>query len=159
MVVLGLDISSSSTGWAILKRGRFYKREGIDYGWIRPSLKFTLAKKLSFFRENLVTLLETLRPEIVVIEDVYYFRNPKTLKLLSRFSGVAVEAVKTTLGIDPMIETVKSIRTILGPQDKEEIFSAAIKKFKLTNWKFKTHNDIIDALIAALYGSNKEKQK
>jgi len=152
MIVLGLDISSSSTGWAILKHGRFYNREGVDYGWIKPKSKLEMSEKLVYFRVELIRLLEAAQPDLVLAEDTFFFRNPKTLKLLSKFHGVAAEAVRNTLGLSTEVVPVKSIRSELGTQGKEPTFSEIKKKFKLTGWKYKTHNDVTDAIAVAFYG-------
>ena len=92
-VVLGLDVSSTSTGWAVLKNGRFYKRENIDYGWIRPHRGYGLLDKLDYFAFELDRVLNIVEPLTVGIEDVFLSRNVKTLKVLSRFSGAAIQTV------------------------------------------------------------------
>lgn len=156
MIVIGLDISSSSTGWAVLKnRGRFYKREGVDYGMIKPHKKLELSEKLVYFRTELIKILETTKPDIVAAEDVFFSRNPKTLKILSKFQGVAAEAVRETLGQPTNIVTVKEVRAVVGTQGKEEVFNEIVKMFKLKGWVFKKHNDITDAIAVAFYAHKK----
>ena len=152
--VLGFDVSSSSTGWAVIKSGRFYKRKGKDYGIISFSKKLSHSNRLSLLRVECTRIIEKVKPDIVIIEDVFVGRNPKTTILLSRYSGVVIESVYSTLKKDPIIFTVKEIRKIIGSQDsKEESFKFIKKKFKLSsNWQFKSHNDIIDGLAAALSG-------
>lgn len=152
MNVLGLDISSSSTGWVLLKNGRFYKREDTDYGWIRPSKKFSPAEKLSFFRNELIFILNETMPDMVGIEDVFLFKNPNTMKLLSRFSGVACESVRTTFEIEPSLLKVSTIRSYIGTQvkSKKDTYKYLISKYKLKDWTFDTHNDITDALATAI---------
>jgi len=152
MIVLGLDISSSSTGWAVLKHGRFYNRKGIDYGMIKPPKKLELSEKLVYFRTELIHLLETIQPDIAVTEDVFFFKNPKTLKLLSKFHGVAAEAVRDTIDFPIGVHTVKAIRSVIGTQGKEETFSEIVEKFKLVGWEFSKLNDVTDAIAVALYG-------
>lgn len=151
MKVMGLDISSVCTGWAILKNGRFYSREGIDYGTIQPPKNVQIAGKLSYFRDALVLLLERNKPDVIGIEDAFFFKNPKTLKVLSEFRGVALETSSTVLGVDPNVVSVREIRTILGTQDKKASFLSIVELFKLKNWDFENSNDITDALAVAYY--------
>lgn len=156
---MGLDISSSSTGWVLLINNRFYKKEGKYYGLIEPDKNFSLAEKLSFFRLSLVNILENTKPDSVIIEDVFLRLNVGTLKLLSRFSGVAIETVKTILNINPELETVKKVRSQLGTQDKKVVYKLIVDKFKLpwTEKEFNKYNDITDAIALCLFHKEEEK--
>ncbi len=154
-IILGLDVSSSSTGWAVLKNGRFYKREGVDYGWIKPKKTYLLHEKLNYFKLELEKVMEVAYADAVGIEDVFLSRNVQTLKILSRFSGVAVETVYSYLEKNPpYIVQVKAARAQWGTQDKEEVFNMVKNKYKMDEWVFKKHNDITDALSIALYVSS-----
>lgn len=161
-IYLGLDVSSTSTGWAVLKSGRFYKREGIDYGLIRPHKDYTLPEKLNFFRDELSSVIRRVEPTSVGIEDVFLSRNVKTLKLLARFSGVAIESVYefTKGGLFPYIVQVRNIRAeCWGTQDKKEVFETVVDKYKLENWSFNKYNDVTDAITIALYISRFAEKK
>lgn len=81
MVVMGIDSSTSSTGWAIL-----YEQDGeielVKYGSIKPEGKNTIRK--------IITILDELKkirrendPEMVVIEDLNVSRNMRSTKVLA----------------------------------------------------------------------------
>jgi Holliday junction resolvasome RuvABC endonuclease subunit len=158
---LGLDISSVRTGWAIIKNGRFYKRLGKDYGTIVPKPSFCPGEKISFFRKELLAVIKEVGPDLVGIEDVFFYRNINTLKVLSRFSGVALELIYSVLKKEPIYIQVKEIRATFGTQDKNDIFKTMIDKYKIDNWSFDTHNDVADALVIAshIYTSTKRENK
>lgn len=158
-IVLGLDVSSTSTGWAVIKSGRFYKREGIDYGWIKPSRKYSLVEKLDFFGDSIEEVVFKVSPDYIGIEDIFLSRNVKTLKVLGRFSGVALRDSYRESGIIPKIVQVREARAkITGTQNKIEVFNFVKKKYKLHDWEFDSHNDITDAIVVALYvGKIQEK--
>jgi Holliday junction resolvasome RuvABC endonuclease subunit len=120
-VILGLDVSSVSTGWAILKNGRFYKREGVDYGTIKTTNKDSMSKRLSVFRDELESILVGNKPDIIIMEDTHLSKFVNTLKVLVRFGAVAQEISWRTLNIDPILVQVKLARTVIGSQDKEEV--------------------------------------
>ena len=151
---IGLDVSSTSTGWAVLKNKRFYRREGIDFGLIKPPKKMVLAEKLNYFRTELSEVIERVSPAVVGIEDIFLLRNVKTLKLLGRFSGVAIETVYDFAGVVPYIVQVKEVRASWGTQDKKEIFEVVKNKYKMPEWTFNKHNDLTDAITIALYVSS-----
>ena len=102
-------------------------------------------------------MVKLTKPDIVIIEDVFLQRNVSTLKLLSRFSGVAIEAVKSNSKIEPQLQTVKKIRSKVGTQDKKSTYTFVVERFKLP-WKkedFNKRNDITDALALCLFVTTK----
>lgn len=154
-IVLSLDVSSRKTGWCCFKHGRFYKREGIDFGIIACSTKAAPAEKLSFFRDSLLDILLTINPDVIAIEDTFAGPNRKTFKVLCRFGGVAMEVCKTELGIEPIIVPVTELRAVWGTQVKKEIFDKVVKRYKIENFTFNKDNDITDAIAIAYYAHRK----
>ncbi len=144
--VLGLDVSTRSTGWFITKR---------SCGTINPPKELSFEEKLVFFRRELLLLLEKYNPEVVCIEDVYYragFGNVHTLKALSKFAGVASE-VSCSHGAKVEIITASAARKhCCGDQEKPfkkpEVFKYFKEKYDL-DWTFAKGNDITDAMALA----------
>jgi crossover junction endodeoxyribonuclease RuvC len=151
VIILGLDVSSKKTGWAILKNGRFYKRENIDFGTIETPSSQPISKRLVIFRDALESILVRSKPDTIVIEDTFFSKNIATLKVLVRFSAVAQELSNRLLSIDPILISARQARTIMGSQDKEEVFKIIVNKYKLNTFKFSTHNDIADAIVLTLH--------
>jgi Holliday junction resolvasome RuvABC endonuclease subunit len=146
-VILGLDVSSTSTGFCVLKRGRFTKSPK-DFGVISPDKNLSLGEKLVFFRDSLQRLLEKYKPTKVVIEDVF-IRHKSVVVLLSRFSGVAIE-VCTKAGLEPELLTATEVRAVFGLKNKKELaFQYIVDRYKL-DWTFNKYNDIADSLLLAL---------
>lgn len=146
-VLLALDVSSTSTGYSVLKRGRFSKSVK-DYGVIAPDKKMSLGEKLVFFRDSIEELLVRYKPTQVVVEDVF-IRQKSTVVLLSRFSGVVIE-VCSRHGLEPMLLNTTKARSLLGIKNKKEIaFEYIIKRYNL-DWSFKKYNDVADSLIVGL---------
>lgn len=150
-IILGLDVSSISTGWAILKHGRFYKREGVDYGIIKGNPKLKPANRLSLFRKEIAEIISKTKPDYIVIEDTFSGPNRKTFKVLCRFGGVAMEVSRTIGGVEPIIVPVTSLRAVWGTQVKKEIFNKVVSKYKLDHFEFDRDNDITDAIAIAWY--------
>jgi Holliday junction resolvasome RuvABC endonuclease subunit len=148
--VLGLDVSSTSTGFAVVKNGRWLRTSG-RFGMIKPP-KGNLAEKLHYFRTALLELVSNINPDLVVIEDVFAARNIGTTKLLSRFSGVALETCYAVTHNEPLIVETTKARKMFALPGKEEAFAYVKARYKL-DWEFKTMNDVSDALVLALYGN------
>ena len=144
MKVLGLDVSTKSTGWFITKR---------SCGILAPDSNLSFEDKLVWFRMELDKLLSKHKPDTVVIEDAYYrpgFGNIHTLKALVKFAGVAQELCASK-GIEVVIITATSARkhccgTQEGPFKKKEVFNFFKTKYNLDDWTFNKHNDITDAM-------------
>lgn len=149
-VILGLDISSASTGWCVLRNGRWNKSNN-SFGIIKTSSKDTLPVRLYKFREELHKLIKNVKPTHIVIEEVFAGRNISTLKLLARFSGVGVELARRCLKKDPEIVLATKARSIVGcGTKKEDAFSYVCERYNL-DWSINKMNDVADALVLALY--------
>jgi Holliday junction resolvasome RuvABC endonuclease subunit len=140
MKILALDISTKSTGW-------FVSKEACGLIKIEPELE--LSQKLVQFRKVLIKLLMEHKPKVVVIEDVHYrrgFSNIHTVKLLSKFGGVASEAAASKKA-KVVLLTATAARKSLGLEGKvtkEDVFNYFNTTHSL-GWSFKEHNDITDA--------------
>lgn len=145
-VVVAFDISSIKTGWSVFRNGRL-RVNSKTVGTIEPPPEFSLARKLSFFRQEVVKLLERVEPTKVVVEDVFV-RFIGSAIVLARFNGVMLEAVRTTLGLDAELVTATRARSFLGAgKNKQSAFKFVKEKFKLDKWEFSSHNDQADSII------------
>ena len=80
---LGLDIASA-TGWASLQGDEFTSGE----------VQLTPGRKLTELRELLIALIETWRPTIVFVEDIFINPRPSTKPLL-HMHGVMLLVMET----------------------------------------------------------------
>lgn len=144
MIVLGLDISSKSTGWAI-----FDGQNLICYGEIQP------VKKISYhitLYDTLNELINKYKPDHCCVEQIYHrFKN--AVVALAKMHGV-VELVCHRNGILKIFSAqANSIRYGLlqdGGATKEETCTFLEKKFKK---KISTKgNDASDAVAVAYFG-------
>ena len=155
MKVLGLDVSTKSTGWFITKP---------SCGIIAPDPSLSFEGKLVYFRVELGKLLDKYKPDVVVIEDAYYrsgFGSIHTLKALVKFAGVAQELCASK-GIQTEIITATAARKHCcgaqeGPFKKKEVFNFFKTKYNLDDWTFQKYNDVTDAM--ALSWGYRELQK
>lgn len=104
MRVLGVDPALRVTGYGALdvQGGRM---QLVEAGVVTPNVHATLEIRLQVLHEDLCRLLQSLRPDVVVIEEIYStYRNPKTAILMGHARGVMclasaqVGVAVTTLG-------------------------------------------------------------
>ena len=144
MKIMGLDVSTKSTGWFITKP---------SCGIIAPDPKLSFDGKLVVFRAELDTLLTKHKPDVVVIEDAYYrpgFGNIHTLKALVKFAGVAQELCASKGILTEIITATAARKHCCGAQEgkfkKQEVFNFFKTKYNLDDWTYNKHNDITDAM-------------
>lgn len=130
MKIMGLDISSKSTGWCVIND------DGIlDYGLIQPSSKMSLAQKMYLFYVEIGKLIEKYQPHSIAIEDVVDVMNISVTKTLARFNGVAIIKAYECTKTDPILykpsEWKKSLDGCTGGSKKCEIQLSICKIFNL----------------------------
>jgi crossover junction endodeoxyribonuclease RuvC len=149
-VILALDVSSSSTGFAVLRQGRWNK-SSVSYGLVKIPSGIPLGQRLVSFRDEIQKLLRSVKPDAIVIEDVFSGRNVSTMKLLARFNGVAVEVSRRYLKQEPLIALTTQVRAFLEcGRTKEDAFKYICSRYNL-DWSYNKMNDVTDALCLALY--------
>lgn len=142
--ILSFDVSSVSTGWALIVNGKPKK-----YGIIAISKKLSVSERLVVFKLGVVQVMCEHTPDIIVVEETY-MRNVKTLKTLMQFIGVLNEASLTMLGKRIEMVSPNTVRSYFEVKTKEDAFEFTNKLFKL-KMNFKEHNDITDAILQGVY--------
>lgn len=89
--ILGIDPGSRATGYGVItkKGNRLYY---VTCGVIRLSDKFSFSERLKIIFDGLCEVIETHRPTVAAVEDVFVAANPRTALKLGHARGVAVLA-------------------------------------------------------------------
>jgi len=143
--ILSLDVSAASTGWCFLVRTNMH-----DYGIIKTSPKKGRAERLFKFKKEITKLLEKYNPSFVVIENGYFGRNVKTLKVLCEFAGVAKVCCMEVSGIEPFVMNVNTPKSYFKAKTKEDVFNCMVGLYGLDGFEFKKDNDVTDSLCQAV---------
>ena len=157
--VLGLDISSSTIGWAVLS----CDEGGIQlesYGHIKPppSKHGSLTYRLNIALEKAKELFLELAPDEVAVEAYAsgFARgrsSANTIIVLSVFNELSALVCLRTLGYEPFRYSVSSIRSKISKfynkklVSKDDMFDFVSKKFK----KFSTINNRNGAIKKECY--------
>ena len=139
--IFSLDISSTSTGWSYMINNKVQA-----YGKIIPEKELDKVEKLLIFRKELTMLFKMYKPKYVVIENGFFGRNVNTLKVLSNFSGVAMECCLSVTKTKPYIMNNKTTKTHFNVNKKEQLYEKIVKLYKFDDFEFGKHNDITDAI-------------
>lgn len=138
--ILSLDIATT-TGWAT-----YTNKKKFIGGLIKTLPKWGEAKRLSYFRAELLKLFKKYKPTHVVMEDIYAGKNIKTLKLLAKFAGVTQECCITEIDIEPYIIHTSTVKAYFKAKGKEDLFGFVSGLIDWEDANFKKDNDMVDAI-------------
>ena len=121
-MILGLDVSTSSTGWAIIKENGEY----VTMGTFNLTKHDTLFSKAEAVRTGLEKIKKEYEITAIAIEEPLQsfrrgFSSAHTLLTLARFNGIVSWLSFDVFKIDPKFFDFKSARKSLGIKiDKEK---------------------------------------
>lgn len=149
MIVLGIDPGTASTGYGIIK-GEKLKFKCLGYGVIKTEPKFSQGERLKKINNDLSRIIREYKPKVVVIENLFFFKNFKTALPVSRAEGVILlTAAKKGIPIYQFTPLqVKSAVTKNGWAEKSEVQKKLKRILKLK--QIPKPDDAADALAIAL---------
>jgi len=155
MIILGIDPGSARVGYGIIKK------EKNNLGFIKAGLlKITSNDKnerLLQLEKSFSELLKKERPDLAVLEKLYFMRNLKTALDVAQSRGVlTLIIIKYKI---PLLEytplEIKQAVTGYGMADKKSVAKMVAKILKIN--KISKYDDASDALAAAILGSYASK--
>lgn len=157
---LGLDISTISTGWAILEQNSPSNFTLIDYGRLDFDKNKPHKIRLVIFGELISQIISQSSNvfDYVVIEDTFVRFDPSVTKKLSRFAGVAISSITCKQpDVTIMLVPPQSIKSAIFPRqkkEKEDIKIEMITRYNLVDVRNREQvknfcNDVTDAIAIA----------
>jgi crossover junction endodeoxyribonuclease RuvC len=155
MKILGIDPGSTRVGYGIIEN------KGGRLKFIRAGLLKILskdkAKRLLELEKSFSQLLKKERPDLAVMEKLYFAKNLKTALEVAQSRGVlTLIIVKYKI---PLLEytplEIKQGVTGYGLADKKSVAKMVSKILKIK--KISGYDDVSDALAAAILGSDRTK--
>ena len=96
MVILGIDPGYAIIGYGVIDTER--NDMVIDYGAITTPKEDTMPIRLEAIDTSLKFLFEKYKPDAVAIEELFYFKNQKTVIQVAQARGVIVLACQKYCG-------------------------------------------------------------
>ena len=94
MIILGIDPGSVIVGYSILKRHKDKRLEVIDFGCIITDKFSTTGERLKKVYKEITKLIDKHKPEIISVENLFFFKNLKTVMPVSQTKGVILLAAE-----------------------------------------------------------------
>ena len=154
MKVLGVDPGLVRTGWAAVESdGSGYRL--LATGLIAPHPEAELAERLAEGYERFSTVLDEVRPDVMVLEDLFSApRHPTAAIKMAHMRGVlCLAAGRRGLRVEPMTaSTVKQRITGNGRASKEQVHEMVYRLCGIRPQELRA--DISDAIALAVAGLN-----
>lgn len=150
MIILAIDSGFERTGYAVIS----YQKSVVSYltsGLIKTSAKKTLSTRLLEIHTSINQLIEVWKPTVVVVEQIFFFKNQKTVIPVAQAQGIILLlAAQHNLELEFLTPLqIKQIVTGYGHSDKESVkkmISLTLPKLDLQGMI----DDEIDAIACGL---------
>lgn len=116
-MILGLDLGSLQTGWALVRlngaRGYEVKSSGTFIEKEKKGVSFDLR---CFTMGQYISSILELNPSIhsICIEDVFVGKNPRTIIKLGHLRGVISHLCIEIAGLEPIYINTRTIKKLIG---------------------------------------------
>lgn len=150
MRILGLDPSLNITGYGVVHWDGARLRL-IEGGVIQPSRAATLSQRLCELQRGLEDVLSALRPDVVVVEEIFSrTAYPRTAILMAHARGalVCAAAVRDVPVFDYSATAVKRALVGNGLASKEQVAAMVVEVLRLR--RRPSPADVTDALALAI---------
>ena len=149
MRILGIDPGYATTGFGILEAGRG-SVQLLNYGTITTPTTLTFPERLVMLYDDMVQLIETVKPDAVAVEELFWGHNVTTGIGVSHGRGVILLAICKSG--TPLFEytpnQVKQAVVGYGCADKHQVMEMTRRILKME--AVARPDDAADAIAIAL---------
>ena len=148
MIILGIDPGYAIVGYGIIDSSR--NNAVIDYGVITTPKEDSIAVRLKTIEDGLVYLIEKYKPEVLAIEELFYFKNQKTVIPVAEARGVILVTCQKLIGnifeytplqikqaltgvgraekaqVQFMVKTILGLKSVPKPDDAADALAVAL---------------------------------
>lgn len=154
--ILGIDPGYGLTGYGAIETGR-QKLTCLDYGVIQTAAGQSFKDRLNCLHRDLKKIIKKYNPDIVAVEELFFFKNVKTAMKVGHARGViiltAVQAKKEVAEYTPL--QVKQAVASYGRAEKKQM--QKMVKILLGLRDIPRPDDAADALAVAICAANSMK--
>jgi len=154
MRILGIDPGLQVCGYACLEAGGD-KETLIEAGVIRIGTGSAIEQKLNRIAEDTQSLLESFKPDVVAVEELYsHYAHPRTAILMGHARGVILQkCAQAAIEVRSFSATrIKKSITGNGRASKEQVQKTIQTIMSLP--QIPEPNDVADAIATALCCAN-----
>ncbi len=164
MIILGVDPGVATTGYGVIstkihknqKQDKNQKPKVVDFGCIVTDKSNTAGERLKTIHDEINKLIEEYKPDLISIENLYFFKNLKTAMPVSQAKGVILlSAAKKNIPVCEFTPLqVKMTVVGYGKAEKKQVQKMTKELLDLSGFNLKEKDrkkdDASDALGIAL---------
>lgn len=148
MIILGIDPGYAIIGFGIIDSSK--NNEVIDYGVITTPKEDSIAVRLETIENALTFIMKKYKPDVVAVEELFFFKNQKTVIPVAEARGVIIvtcrKFCKNIFEYTPL--QIKQALTGQGRAEKQQV--QYMVKTILGLQSIPKPDDAADALAVAL---------
>lgn len=147
--VIGIDCGTAIVGWAIVERTH-NKLKHIAHGSVKTDKNDVMYLRLKKIYSDLQELISLYKPDSMAVEDLFFFKNQKTVISVSQARGVILlSGTNNNLPVfDYTPLQVKSAITGYGRAEKQQVAMMVGKILELKD--IPKLDDVTDAIGVAI---------
>ena len=157
MKILGIDVGLAIVGYGLIEKNESSIKY-LSHGVITTSKFSTNSERLVLIYNELNDLLDKEKPDLVGIEQLFFFRNATTIITVGQARGVILLALEEKhlkiVEVTPL--QVKQFVSMYGKADKKQV--QKMIKFLLNLNEIPKPDDAADGLAIALCSININKK-
>ncbi|MBP9698022.1 MAG: crossover junction endodeoxyribonuclease RuvC [Candidatus Moranbacteria bacterium] len=158
MRILGIDPGTATVGWGVIEM-QGGKTTSVAYGHLSTDKNLAPEKRLAEIARDLGELIKQYEPEEAAVEELFFFKNQKTIISVAQARGVillTLENLRVSIfGYTPL--EVKQALTNYGRADKSQVQLMVKALLKLPS--IPKPDDTADALAIALCHASRRKME
>ncbi|MSR87403.1 crossover junction endodeoxyribonuclease RuvC [Candidatus Peribacteria bacterium] len=153
MRIIGIDPGLARIGIGIVEAENVHRIHPVEWLTIETKAGIATPERLREIHDDLAALVKDIKPDLAVVERLFFETNVKTAMDVAQARGV----ILLTLGehgirtVEPTPLQLKSCITGDGKADKRQMQDMLMRILSLTNMP--TPDDAADALALAVYGA------
>ena len=148
MIILGIDPGYAIVGYGLIDSSK--NNAVIDYGVITTPKEDSIAVRLKTIEDALIYIIEKYKPDVLAIEELFYFKNQKTVIPVAEARGVIVLTCQKLIGniyeytplqikqaltgigraekaqVQYMVKTILGLKSIPKPDDAADALAVAL---------------------------------
>ena len=149
MRILGIDPGMAIVGYGLIEV-KDSEITLLTSGSIQTDKKLSDSKRLLEIYNDLTTIVEKYQPDCASVEELFFFKNQKTVIPVAEARGVIITVLEKfnipTFSYTPMV--VKQVLTGYGRAEKKEV--EQMVRIALDSDKLPKLDDTVDAIAIAI---------
>ncbi len=159
MKIIGIDPGIATVGLGLIEATSTHSINALDWLTITTPPNTPIGDRLEEIQRDLLEYIEETKPDLAVIEKLYFSRNERTAIDVAQARGTIIQTIasKNIPIIEPTPMQLKSAIVGDGSADKKQMQDMLKRILDLTETP--TPDDAADALGLAVYGTLANNEK